>query len=165
MPTVRRKQYLQKNQHDYRARERSFVVDDSVFLRSTVGGDPKWPSGVITQQTRPVLYKVRDPVSDTVYRRHGDQLRPRTSSSEIPVPPNEKEIAQSAEPNDQAQNAELSDQDSGFAGIPVGTFDSEVPFEPTEPLIPSPLGLRRSKRTIKLPQRFRNGEFEQMWCF
>lgn len=153
--TVRRKQYLQKNQHDYRARERSFAVDDSVFLRSTVGGDPKWLSGVITQQTGPVSYKVRDPASDTVYRRHGDQLRSRTSSSEIPMPPNEKETAQSAESNDQAQNAELNDQDSGFAGIP-GTFDSEVPFELTEPLIPSPGGLRRSKRTIKLPQRFRN---------
>lgn len=71
------------------------------------------------------------------------------------MPPNEKETAQSAESNDQAQNAELNDQDSGFAGIP-GTFDSEVPFELTEPLIPSPGGLRRSKRTIKLPQRFRN---------
>jgi len=29
---VRRKQDLEKNQHDYQARERSFAVDDSVFL-------------------------------------------------------------------------------------------------------------------------------------
>ncbi|KAL1276343.1 hypothetical protein QQF64_035966 [Cirrhinus molitorella] len=50
--------------------------------RCKVGGDPKWLSGVVVQQTGPVSYKVRDPLSTTVYRRHGDQLRPRYSSSE-----------------------------------------------------------------------------------
>lgn len=145
--TVRRKQYWQKNQHDYRARERSFAVDNSVFLRSTVGGDPKWLSGVITQQTGPVSYKVCDPISDTVYRRHGDQMRSHSSSTETSMSQNEKETAQYAEPND---------QDSGFPGTSAGICESEVPFEPTEPLVSSPVGLRRSKRTIKLPQRFRD---------
>ncbi len=61
--TVRRKQYLHKNLHNYQARERSFAVNEPVFLRNTVGGDPKWLSGVVVQQTGPVSYKVCDPIS------------------------------------------------------------------------------------------------------
>lgn len=40
--TVRRKQYQQKDCHDISATDRSFNVDDPVYLRSSVAGDHIW---------------------------------------------------------------------------------------------------------------------------
>lgn len=40
--TVRRKQYQQKDCHDINATDRSFNVDDPVYLRSSVAGDHIW---------------------------------------------------------------------------------------------------------------------------
>ncbi|XP_059201274.1 uncharacterized protein K02A2.6-like [Centropristis striata] len=78
--TVRKRQYQQKARHDHRAADRSFGVDDAVYLRSTVGGDPKWIPGLVVRQTGPVSYEVRERDSDTVHRRHGDQLRARATA-------------------------------------------------------------------------------------
>ncbi|KAK9515985.1 hypothetical protein VZT92_003426 [Zoarces viviparus] len=44
---------------------------------STVTGSHKWIPGLIVRQTGPVSYEVRERDSDTVHRRHGDQLRAR----------------------------------------------------------------------------------------
>lgn len=52
-------------------------VDDPVYLRNTAGDDPKWIPGVVAQRTGPVSYRVQGELTDQVYRRHGDQLRPR----------------------------------------------------------------------------------------
>ncbi len=153
--TVRRKQYLQKNLHDYQARERSFAVNESVSLRNTVGGDPKWLSGVVVQQTGPVSYKVRDPLSTTVYRRHGDQLRPRLSASETY---DEQLMSRSSVETQEPEKEmiETSSPDPGLVETSTTVCESELPVEPPESLVASPVGLRRSKRTIQLPQRFRD---------
>ncbi|XP_052003949.1 uncharacterized protein K02A2.6-like [Xyrauchen texanus] len=74
---VRRRQYKQKEEHDSRAAERHFDVDDRVYLRNTTGDKPKWIPGLVTQLTGPVSYRVQGELTDQVYRRHGDQLRPR----------------------------------------------------------------------------------------
>ena len=73
--TVRKRQYQQKDRHDRSAADRSFSVGDAMYLRSTVGGDPKWIPGLVVRQTGPVSYEVRERDSDTVHRHHGDQLR------------------------------------------------------------------------------------------
>lgn len=82
---VRKRQYQQKDCHDCSAAVRSFSVDDAVYLRSTVGGDPKWIPGLVVRQTGPVSYEVRERDSDTVHRRHGDQLRARAMAEPYTV--------------------------------------------------------------------------------
>ncbi|XP_054876594.1 uncharacterized protein K02A2.6-like [Poeciliopsis prolifica] len=67
--TVRRKQYRQKAQHDFTAVDRSFSVDDAVYLRNTGGGVSQvdtW-TGCKTKLAQFDL--------NTVHRRYGDQLR------------------------------------------------------------------------------------------
>ncbi|XP_027869143.1 uncharacterized protein K02A2.6-like [Xiphophorus couchianus] len=66
--TVRRKQYRQKAQHDFTAVDRSFSVDDAVYLRNTGGGVHKWTPGQVVRQTGPVSYEVKERYSNTVHR-------------------------------------------------------------------------------------------------
>lgn len=49
--TVCKKQYQQKDHHDSSAADQSFSVDDTVYLRSTVGRDHRWISGLLVRQT------------------------------------------------------------------------------------------------------------------
>lgn len=73
--TVCRKQFQQKAQHDFTAADRSFSVDDAVYFRNTWGGAHKFILGQVVRQTGPVSYEVKERDSNTVHRRHGDQLR------------------------------------------------------------------------------------------
>ena len=43
--TVRKKQYMQKFYHDHRAVNRSFTLDDPVYLQNTAGGGGRETSG------------------------------------------------------------------------------------------------------------------------
>uniref|UniRef100_A0A665US80 Integrase catalytic domain-containing protein n=1 Tax=Echeneis naucrates TaxID=173247 RepID=A0A665US80_ECHNA len=83
--TVHKKQYQQKDRHDRSAADRSFCMDDAVYLRSTVGGDPKWIPGSVVRQTGPVSYEDRERDSNTVHRCHGDRLRARATAEPDPV--------------------------------------------------------------------------------
>ncbi|KAI7790217.1 hypothetical protein IRJ41_003016 [Triplophysa rosa] len=139
---VRKKQYMQKNQHDYRAREQSFAVNDSVFLRSTVGGDPKWLPGVVVQQTGPVSYKVCGPM-DTVYRRHGDQLITFLSDTAM----HDKKTTQNNASDGMVESDGMVPDCASACGTMLPTL---------EPQVANPVGLRRSKRTINIPQHFRD---------
>ena len=56
---------------------RSFALDDPVYLQNTGGGREKWIPGVIAKQTGPVSYRVQGTDGDGTYRWHGDQLRSR----------------------------------------------------------------------------------------
>ncbi|CAL9702513.1 unnamed protein product [Knipowitschia caucasica] len=140
---VRRRQYQQKEEHDSRATERQFDVDDPVYLRNTAGDKPKWIPGVVTQQTGPVSYRVQGETTDQVYRRHGDQLRPRYPQ-EVSDP----------EPLGATQSA---DQESNLAG-PVSTAPAPQPFTLDQPEPPDPetVTLRRSERTARRPSRYRD---------
>lgn len=91
---VRKRQYQQKEEHDCWAAERQFDVDDPVFLRNTAGEKPKWIPGIVTQRAGPVSYRVQGECSDQVYRRHGDQLRPRYPENVLDTePPNAMQSA------------------------------------------------------------------------
>ncbi len=51
---------------------------------------------------------------------------------------------------------ETSSPDPGLVETSTTVCEPELPVETPESLVASPVGLRRSKRTIKLPQRFRD---------
>lgn len=140
---VRRRQYQQKEEHDLRAAERQFDVDDPVYLRNTAGDKPKWIPGVVTQQTGPVSYRVQGELTDQVYRRHGDQLRPRYPQGVSD--PESQGATQSAE------------QESDLA-VPVSAAPVPPPFTLDQPGLPNPgtVTLRRSGHMTKRPARYRD---------
>lgn len=143
--TVRRKQYRQKEEHDNRAAERQFDVDEQVYLRNTAGENPKWIPGVVKEQTGPVSYKVQGEKTDQTYRRHGDQLRPRFSPD-------------TPEPSPVKEPAQLAEQAEAFSGVEPPAPElpaAELPMFP-EPPDPVAVTLRRSQRTTRLPQRYQN---------
>ena len=133
---VRRKQYLQKDQHDRSAADRSFDADDAVYLRSTAGGGHKWIPGLVVRQTGPVSYEVRERDSDTVHRRHGDQLRARV-------------IAEPVTEGADSQTGRFDVKDCSGSEESV-----ETTRQPAEPLEPEPVAPRRSTRVIKPPKRY-----------
>ncbi|XP_057711364.1 uncharacterized protein K02A2.6 [Corythoichthys intestinalis] len=138
---VRRRQYLQKEEHDNRAAERQFGVDDPVNLRNTAGDKPKWIPGVVTQQTGPVSYRVQGESTDQVYRHHGDQLRPR-------YPLGKSEMEPQVAPQSDEQENDFTETASA-ASVPLSsTLDQPRPPEPVT------VTLRRSERTIKRPSRY-----------
>ena len=142
---VRRKQYRQKEEHDNKAAERQFDVNEQVYLRNTAGENPRWIPGVVKQQTGPVSYKVLGEKTDQLYRRHGDQLRPRFS----PDTPEQAPEEESAELVEQKETC------SGPEFLAPETPVSELP-RLSEPPDPVAVTLRRSQRATRLPQRYRN---------
>ncbi|XP_023204972.1 uncharacterized protein K02A2.6-like [Xiphophorus maculatus] len=133
--TVRRKQYRQKAQHDFTAVDRSFSVDDAVYLRNTGGGVHKWTPGQVVRQTGPVSYEVKERYSNTVHRRHGDQLR-----AQAVVEPDIKDIeTPTQEQNDVNITPEQSALDSGV----------HPPVSPDPSVV-----VRRSTRPRKTPKRY-----------
>uniref|UniRef100_A0A3P9MD94 Integrase catalytic domain-containing protein n=1 Tax=Oryzias latipes TaxID=8090 RepID=A0A3P9MD94_ORYLA len=128
---VRKRQYHQKDCHDYSAADRSFAVEDAVYLRSTVSGGHIWIPGMVVRQTGPVSYKVREWDSGTVHRRHGDQLRERA------VPAADQVVS--------TEEAGLEVETSCGSSPQKGDFPNQSP----EPVV-----LRRSQREIKRPLRF-----------
>lgn len=143
--TVRRKQYQQKERHDNKAAERQFDVDEQVYLRNTAGESPRWIPGVVKQQTGPVSYKVLGEKTDHMYRRHGDQLRPRFSPDTPEQVPEEEA----------AELAEQAEVGSGTELLVPETPAAELPRLP-EPPDPATVTLRRSQRATRLPQRYQN---------
>lgn len=134
--TVRKKQYMQKFYHDQRAVNRSFTLDDPVYLQNTAGGREKWIPGVIAEQTGPVSYRVQGTDSDGTYRRHGDQLRARVPTDDLDLNTDctttGPDVIQDDNP---AQNAK-----------PVQMDNAEMQAVPQT--------LRRSARERKPPERY-----------
>ncbi|KAJ8333797.1 hypothetical protein SKAU_G00411160 [Synaphobranchus kaupii] len=143
---VRKKQYQQKDRHDYSAADRSFEVDDTLYLRSTVGGDHKWIPGMVVRQTGPVSYEVRERDSDTVHRRHGDQLRAR-AMAEQETEHDEQEIGHDAHETEPQAELDVS-KDSSHDIVDSTRQTPKLPE-------PEPVALRRSTHEIKPPERYR----------
>lgn len=136
--TVRKKQYQQKAQHDDSAENRTFDTDEHVYLWNTAGGPHKWIPGLVVRQTGPVSYQVRERDSDTVHRRHGDQLRAR-------APP--ETVTETLETETREQTTENDSTVEVTVDLPVQT---PVPFEPP------PVNVRRSERVRKKPMRYQD---------
>ena len=76
---VESKQLQQKQDHDFKARPREFIVGDLVSVRNFGQGD-KWLPGVVIERTGPVSCCVA--MDNGVVRRcHQDQLRSRLAAS------------------------------------------------------------------------------------
>lgn len=80
--TVCKRQYQQMDHHDHSAADKSFSVDDAVYLRNTVGRDHNGIPGLVVRQKGPVSYEVGQRDSNTVHRRHRDQLRAHATAQQ-----------------------------------------------------------------------------------
>ena len=90
-------QQCQKANHDANTKATKFRAGDLVWAHNFRGGK-RWLSGTVTKQIRNVLYKVSVKELNTIWRRHGNQLRtriewvPETNSKSSPIvdePPRE----------------------------------------------------------------------------
>lgn len=111
---MHKKQYQKKDLHDSSAADRSFIVDDTVYLRSTVGGE------LVVRHTGPVSYVVREREILTQY----------TIATEISC----RLVSQLIHTDSQVD--QLGGKDSGgLQDIVVSTIQSPQPLEPeTVPL-------------------------------
>ena len=83
---VRSRQEAQKSSHDARAKERTFSVGDSVFVRDFGNRSTKWLQGTVLQQIAPLTYRIE--LSDgRVIRRHVDCVRSRSPFAAMPTEP------------------------------------------------------------------------------
>ena len=78
--TVERSQQRQQAAHDQHAKDRSFQINDQVFVRS-FRGPVQWLPGMVTAINGPLSYEIT--LSDNrVVRRHVDHVRARTSTTD-----------------------------------------------------------------------------------
>ena len=78
---VKRKQQVQKRQHDKRAKVRHLEIDDKVFVRDFPGGKTWLPGSVV--ETQGPLSFIVDLEDGRRVRRHIDHVRLRTSESVV----------------------------------------------------------------------------------
>ena len=92
---VQRNQSLQKQTHDYHARDHQLQIDDLVLAKNH-GQGPPWIPGKILKQSGAVTFLV-ELTDGTIIRRHLDQLKlnmtnqaqsepESSSSSDVPIP-------------------------------------------------------------------------------
>lgn len=144
----------QKERRDRHAKERFFKPGDCVFIKNFSQGPPQLP-GIICHQTGPVSFMV-DLCDGRQIRRHQDHLRVRhRAGGERPQSVAHKDSVDSSTadwevPVAPQHNDGLSVPTDGlFVTQPVG---SPSPAQSTQPVCP-PVGLRRSKRQHKPPDR------------
>ena len=68
-------QSRQKQYHDYHAHERTFVVDDNVFVKNFTSSCPKWLSGKVVAFKGPISYEI-ELTDGIVVHRHLDHIPP-----------------------------------------------------------------------------------------
>ena len=74
---IRHKQTQQKGSHDLGTKNRSFNIDDPVFVRNFASTGHRWLPGIIIEKKGPVTCHIA--LSDgRVFRRHVDHIRKRT---------------------------------------------------------------------------------------
>ncbi|XP_043917844.1 uncharacterized protein K02A2.6-like [Protopterus annectens] len=155
---VERTQWRQKEHHDRRRRERSFLAGDAVMTRNFSYG-PKWIPGFIVKSTGPLSYQVRLN-GDLLVRRHVDQIlrsEQKKDSMELPAPEiplvsGEGFAAAGGSPilgpeEDRRDSEGEVPEDSTVPGM-----DTQVPEVVTvTPESPRVVPLRRSKRALVKP--------------
>ena len=130
-----------KSNHDKFAKYREIAVGDSVLARDHLSGQ-KWQAVTVVQQTSPTSFQVQ--LNDgRNLRRHADDVLQDTPSSTV-TQSNSVEVTY-----DQSTEGVTSPSTDSSTPPPEKSESVELPSTPTPP---TP-GLRRSKRTTKLPQR------------
>ncbi|XP_025999364.1 uncharacterized protein K02A2.6-like [Astatotilapia calliptera] len=148
---VTAKQDSQRRYHDRHAKERMFVIGDTVYTRN-YGRGPKWIPGLIQEMTGPVSYLVMLG-NGTVVRRHVDQLFARLEPCLAAGMPE----GHPGEPPKAAPNisAETGDEDERHIEVQV-TPVVKPHMESSDSLESPATGLRRSQRTKRKPEHLRD---------
>ena len=74
---IHHKQSQQKDCHDQETKDRSFNIDDQVFVRNFAATGPTWLPGTIIEAKGPVTFHI-ELTDGRVFRRHIDHIRKRT---------------------------------------------------------------------------------------
>ena len=138
---VANQQDKMKSNHDKFAKYREIAVGDSVLARDHLSGQ-KWQAVTVVQQISPTSFQVQ--LNDgRNLGRHADDVLQDTPSSTV-TQSNSVEVTY-----DQSTEGVTSPSTDSSTPPPEKSESVELPSTPTPP---TP-GLRRSKRTTKLPQR------------
>ena len=141
---VESKQLSQKLHHDNKARERTFVPQDNVYVRKA-GQKSPWIPGTIVMRNGNVHYEVKLDDQRTV-RRHIDHIKSRTTNhTEVP-PPQQDEVTDTV---DVPHSHDLT---------PTSSKPEEPSSQPEEPtsseVVNTDQPLRRSTRVSRPPPRY-----------
>lgn len=138
---VESKQLSQSVHHDSKSRERSFLPQDKVYVR-TAGSSSPWIPGTTTVKNGSVHYEVRLE-DERLVRRHIDHIQPRASM------PTESPVSK------QVEDGILEPLD-----IPFPSTSTSVTSPPEEPITPEDAidqrQPRRSTRVSRPPARYGN---------
>ncbi|XP_043922122.1 uncharacterized protein K02A2.6-like [Protopterus annectens] len=155
---VERIQWRQKEHHDQRRRERSFLEGDAVMTRNFSYG-PKWIPGFIAKSTGPLSYQVRLN-GGLVVRRHVDQIlrsaqekdSMELQAPEMPLVSGEGLAAAGGFPILGAEGDRRDSEGEVPKDPIVPGMDTPVPEVVTvTPESPRVVPLRRSKRALVKP--------------
>ncbi|CAI5661061.1 unnamed protein product [Oreochromis niloticus] len=148
---VTARQDRQRLYHDRHAKERMFVIGDTVYTRN-YGRGPKWIPGLIQEMTGPVSYLVMLG-NGTVVRRHVDQLFARLEPClAAGMPEGHPGEPPKAAPNISAETGDTDERHMEVQVTPVVKPHMESSDSQESPAT----GLRRSQRTKRPPERLRD---------
>ncbi|XP_042148783.1 uncharacterized protein K02A2.6-like, partial [Ixodes scapularis] len=124
---------------------REFEPREPVFIRNYLAG-PKWLSGIITEITGPVSYKVRT-IDGRFWRRHVDQIRRREWSTYL----DEEEPTTELSPQQLSLPSEPSLRNESVEECPPSTSQADFPEEST-PVATPPASPQRSPASPHEPR-------------
>ena len=138
---VNQKQFVQKENHDKRAKHRSFDVNATVYVQNFANG-PRWLAGHITAVAGHLMYTVQL-VDGRVWKRHVDHIRCRYVSQQPVIDP----VFPTALPEREEM---VGEQPTSVNGDPIPALQSPQPPENNT----SVTDLRRSARNPNKPDRY-----------
>ena len=146
---VGERQLSQKCDHDHRAKEKEYLVEDNVMARD-YGNGPKWMSSVVIERKGPLSYTVQLE-SGLLWQRHIDQLRDGVNvlpESDVEVP--------TGGLSSQASTEELSSGSQTTPETPTTTTDTtdSRPAENEDAGEPNRTESQYPRRVHRPPQRY-----------
>ncbi|XP_043935248.1 uncharacterized protein K02A2.6-like [Protopterus annectens] len=169
---IERMQWRQKEHHDRRRRERSFLAGDAVMTRNFSYG-PKWIPGFIVKSTGPLSYQVRLN-GGLLVRRHVDQIlrsEQKKDSMELPAPEIPLVLGEGfAEAGgspilgpevDRGDSEGEVPEDSTVPGMDITPVPEVVTVTPESPSV---VPLRCSKRALVKPSYLKDYQCYKCMC-
>lgn len=168
-----KQQHLKEQSDASRGANRSFVVGDTVLVKTVRGEQVSWEEGVVTQVVSPVTYLVK--VAQVVRFTHADHIRDRFASPtsvtapptpeeptlpDVPVPretqPMVPQVASSAVPADSQAGSQQATRTRQQPLPPPSS--TSAPVTTPEPCAEAPTS-RRSTRVRRPPDRYKAEDF------
>ncbi|XP_040355390.1 uncharacterized protein K02A2.6-like [Ixodes scapularis] len=168
-----KQQHLKEQSDASRGANRSFVVGDTVLVKTVRGELVSWEEGVVTQVVSPVTYLVK--VAQVVRFTHADHIRDRLASPtslaapptpeeptlpDVPVPretqPMVPQVASAAMPADSQAGSQQATRTREQPLPPPSS--TSAPVTTPEPCTEAPTS-RRSTRVRRPPDRYKPEDF------